>query len=467
LILFIDDIHWADDSTVDLISYLASMFDRLGILIIATYRESELVAARHAFRSLKLDLQARGQCKQIELGFLNQAEVELYLSLEFAMNRFPQDLGAMIHRRTEGHPLFLADLMRYLVSRHAIVKDDGVWVLGPAFPQSEMELPESVRSMIQRKIDLVGEEDRHFLEAASLQGYEFDSAVLTKILDMDPLKAEERLEELERVHHLVRLMGEQDMPNHTPSCRYQFVHSLYQSAFNTKLRPVRRQILATATARVLEEYYGDRRTEIAALLAPLYDAGRQPGQAAEHYLLASQHAASLFAHKEAAMMAKRGLAIVHTLQASPDRARLELFLQLSVGRFTSLISGYTNSEAVACFTRAQMLSPILGEEVQFFPAIWGLWICQFAKAECAKIPELRDQLLGMAKNSDDRVLLAGAHYAAALYSVVTGDLKGGLERLDEILRLEEPGKNPARVSILMLDPVISAQGQKMCVLWSL
>src|SRR5437867_6944865 len=106
------------------------------------------------------------------------------------MNRFPQDLGAMIHRRTEGHPLFLADLTRYLVSRHAIVKDDGVWVLGPAFPQSEMELPESVRSMIQRKIDLVGEEDRHFLEAASLQGYEFDSAVLTKILDMDPLKAE-------------------------------------------------------------------------------------------------------------------------------------------------------------------------------------------------------------------------------------------------------------------------------------
>lgn len=167
------------------------------------------------------------------------------------------------------------------------------------------------------------------------------------------------------------------------------------------------------------------------------------------------------------MMAKRGLEIVNALPASPDRDRLELFLQLSLGRFTSLTSGYTNSEAVACFTRAQVLSPILGEEAQFFPAIWGLWICQFAKAECAKIPELRDQLLGMAKNSDDRVLLAGAHYAAALYNVVTGDLKGGLEQIDEILRLEEPGNNRARVSKLVLDPVISAQGQKMCVLWSL
>src|SRR5262249_49959942 len=309
VILFIDDIHWADDSTVDLISYLASMFDRLGILIIATYRESEL--PRQHFRSLKLDLQARRQCKQIELGFLNQAEVELYLSLEFPTNRLPRDLGAKIHRRTEGHPLFVADLVRYLISRNAIVKDDGVWVLGSTFGETEKELPESVRSMIQRKIDLVGEDDMRLLETASLQGYEFDSAVVTKILDMDPLKAEERLEELERVHHLVRLVAEQEMPNQTPSCRYQFVHSLYQKPSNGRLRPCRRQTVPTATARALEEYYGERRSEIAALLAPLYNAGRQYGQAAEHYLLASQHAASLFAHREAAMMAKRGLEIVN------------------------------------------------------------------------------------------------------------------------------------------------------------
>src|SRR5262249_16006958 len=170
VILFIDDIHWADDSTVDLISYLASMFDRLGILIIATYRESEL--PRQHFRSLKLDLQARRQCKQIVLGFLNQAEVELYLSLEFPTNRLPRHLGAKILRRTEGHPLFVADVVCYLISRNAIVKDDGVWVLGSTFGETEKELPESVRSMIPRKIDLVGEDDMRLLETASLQGYE-------------------------------------------------------------------------------------------------------------------------------------------------------------------------------------------------------------------------------------------------------------------------------------------------------
>jgi tetratricopeptide (TPR) repeat protein len=320
--------------------------------------------------------------------------------------------------------------------------------------------------MIQRKVDLIDEEDLRLLETASLQGYEFDSAVTTRVLEMEPLKVEERLERLERLHRFVRLIGEQDMPNRTLSCRYQFVHSLYQNAFVADLRPVRRKILTSATARVLEEFYGDRRGEIAGLLASLHDACGESGQAIEYYLLAAQNAATLFAHREAAAMARRGLEMLREWPPSPERDTQELVLQLSLGR-SAAIRGYTDPEASACFTRAKELAPILGHEAQFFPAIWGLWVCRFVRAETTETADLSEQLQAMAENSSNPILLAGAHYAMALQYVITGNLCRVQHHLEQIISVGEHEKNQARVSRLVLDPVVSAQGLFMLVSWAM
>ena len=466
LIVFFDDLHWADVSTVDAISYLASQFDRNGFLMIATYRESELRLARKSFLGVKLNLQTRNQCRDLDLGCLSVVEVDRYLSLKFPENQFPEDFGAKVHRRTEGHPLFMADLVRYLTNCQTIFRENGLWSLSSAFAEGEGKLPESVRSMIQRKVDLIDEEDLRLLETASLQGYEFDSAVTTKVLEMDPLKVEERLERLERLHRFVRLIGEQDMPNRTFSCRYQFVHSLYQNAFVADLRPVRRKILTSATARVLEECYGDRRGEIAGLLASLHDACMEFGPATENYLLAAQNAATLFAHREAAAMARRGLEMLRELPPSPERDTQELVLQLSLGR-SAAIRGYTDPEASACFTRAKELAPILGQEAQFFPAIWGLWVCRFVRAETTETAGLSEQLQGMAGNSSNPILLAGGHYTMALQHVITGNLCRVQEHLEQIISFGEQEKNQARVARLVLDPVVSAQGLFMLVSWSM
>ena len=108
---------------------------------------------------------------------------------------FPQ----LIHAKTEGSPLFMADLVRYLRDRGVIASTSGVqsgaWTLAQALPDIERELPESVRGMIERKIAQLSEEDRKLLTAASVQGYEFDSAVVAQALNLDADEVEERLEQ--------------------------------------------------------------------------------------------------------------------------------------------------------------------------------------------------------------------------------------------------------------------------------
>jgi predicted ATPase len=232
-------------------------------LIVITYRVEEMLLARHPFMAIKLDLQGRGSCREIGLGFLTRQDVEHYFALEFPGHRFPADLVGLIHQRTEGSPLFMVDLMRYLRDRGVIAQHGGQWTLAQSIPHIERELPESIRSMIERKIDRLTDDDRRLLVAASAQGQEFDSAVVSKALNLDPGQVEERLAVLDRVHVFVRLMAEQDLPDGTPTLRYRFVHVLYQHSLFESLKAARKVSLSAAIAHALLDHYGDHNSEVA------------------------------------------------------------------------------------------------------------------------------------------------------------------------------------------------------------
>lgn len=112
LILFFDDLHWADVSTIDVLSYLAGQFAALPVLIVVTYRPSDMLLAKHPFLQIKPDLQSRGLCRELALDFLTEAEIAEYLALEFPGHHFPPAFSQLIHAKTEGSPLFMADLVR-------------------------------------------------------------------------------------------------------------------------------------------------------------------------------------------------------------------------------------------------------------------------------------------------------------------------------------------------------------------
>ena len=113
------------------------------------------------------------------------------------------------------------------------------------------DLPESVRSMIARKIEQVDERDRALLLAASVQGHEFDSAMVSEAIEMDPAEVEERLDVLERVHVFVKRGSEHEFPDLTLTLHYQFVHVLYQNMLYASLQPTRRAALSGRVARAL------------------------------------------------------------------------------------------------------------------------------------------------------------------------------------------------------------------------
>src|SRR5271157_3712508 len=263
LLLFLEDVHWTDSSTIDLLAYITTRFESLPLLIVVTYRAGEMVERMQPLIELKLDLEARGSCRELSLQYLSEADVAAYLALEFPEHRFPPSFAEFLWQRTEGNPLFMVDLVRDLRDRKIIVQEQGRWILSQPMEEIGSDVPASVRSMIQRKIDSLSEPDRRLLQAASVEGSEFHSVVLAAAISADAAEVEERLENIEHIHFFVQRIGEKEFPDGTLTLHLRFVHALYQNALYAMLTPTRRTGLSAATANTLLRFHPDSQASVA------------------------------------------------------------------------------------------------------------------------------------------------------------------------------------------------------------
>ena len=127
--------------TVDLLSYLGAHFDRIRLLVVATYRGTELELSANPFRGVSRELQAHNLGREIALDFLSRDDIREHLALEFPNHRFPAELLSVIHEKTEGNPLFMVDLVRDLRDRGLIKADGDGWVLAKPAPTSRGRCP--------------------------------------------------------------------------------------------------------------------------------------------------------------------------------------------------------------------------------------------------------------------------------------------------------------------------------------
>jgi tetratricopeptide (TPR) repeat protein len=430
LVLFLDDLHWADASTVDLLAYVGGKCAAMRLLLVLSYRPSDLLLSQHPFLHVKLELQGRGVCREILLPFLSRSDLERYLALEFPEHGFPAAFAVLIHARTEGSPLFMVDLLRYLRERGVIAQEQCRWVLTQSVADIQQELPESVRSMIQRKIDQLNEADRRLLVAASVQGSEFDAAVVAKALALDAAEVEERLEGLERVHAFVRRVQEREFPDGTLTVRCRFVHVLYQNALYALLTPARKTSLSIAVAEALLGYYSEQSATVASELALLFEDGRDFARAADSFVVSAQNAARVYANQEAVVLLGRGLANGERLRGSASQTRIlaaalqRAPLYLTLARYADMLADYELAEKVAKETgnREAQINAICGKAMAYF----------FTKC----LPEAQhygNQAAELARFAESRVGLASAETVLAFHGVCTGDLTAAEPYLDRAI----------------------------------
>jgi tetratricopeptide (TPR) repeat protein len=431
LVLFLDDLHWSDVSTVDLLGYLCRQFGSMRILVIVTYRPTDLLLARHPFANLRLELSARGVCRDVPLGFLSREDAARYLELQYPAHNFPSALASVIHERTEGSPLFMTDVVRDLQDRDVIVRTERGWSLLQSVPSVARDLPESVRSMIERKIAQLGDDDRRLLVCASVQGHSFDSAVVAKSLGRDPVDVEERLEILDRVHTFVSVRGEDVLPAGIPTMRCRFVHVLYQNALYTSLGATRRSSLSATVADVLIEYYGGENTGIASELAVLLEAARDHARAARYFLIASQNALRVFAFVEAAAIAGRGLALLSGLPPSTDRNAVELKLQIALGTAAVAIKGYAAPEVERAYGRARELCRQIDHSAELASVLFGLHVYYVVVPSHQTSLELGDEMLALADREDDETVRVQALLTKGMARVWMGDVDVAHRLLEE------------------------------------
>ncbi|HEY6403829.1 MAG TPA: protein kinase, partial [Blastocatellia bacterium] len=444
VVLFIDDLHWSDISTIDLLAFLVSKFDQLRMLIVTTYRPSELLLARSPFVQVMLDFQSRGLRREIALVFFGRNEIERYLAVEFPGHNFPQEFPDFIQEKTEGSPLFMADLVRYLRDREVIHQEGGTWKLVEAIPDIGPELPESVRGMIRRKINQLDDGDLRLLMAASVQGREIDSAVLSQVLDIDSGQVEERLQALDEIHAFVRFVGEHELPDKTLTLRYRFVHGLYQNTLYDSLKHTRRAALSETTAAALLGFYKEKSHSIAADLALLFKAARKFSRASDYFLLAAQNAANIFAYQEAIELSRRGLDSLKSLPDSPEQTNQEMRLQINLGMSLIAVKGYASPDVERAFTRARELCLRTEASPQLFPVLRGLSLFYRTRPKLDEARKLGEQMLNLAEgrpedrpeDQQDTSLHIEALFALSFTLLFLGEVEASLEYAERGIDLD-------------------------------
>jgi DNA-binding winged helix-turn-helix (wHTH) protein/tetratricopeptide (TPR) repeat protein len=329
LLLVLEDLHWVDPSTVDLISALARRRAPGKLMVIGTYRPVDVTLAQHPLKGVKQDLLVHHLCREIALEPLGEAQVAEYLAMESAGRAVPEGLAGLIYRHTEGNPLFMVAALDHMRGRGRIALENGVWQIKVPLQQIELEAPESLRQMIELQIERLSLEEQRVLEVASvLRKFSLSVAIGAAVTNIEPDTIEELLEGLARRHQIIRPAGFSNYRNGPSPC-YEFVHALYRQVLYRRIGPARRRKLHQSVGGNSETLHVMREEDVAAELAYQFEEGGDWPRAAKYLLLEADKAGRRFEPKQAAAILEHALELVkRTPEADHAESEIEILQKL-------------------------------------------------------------------------------------------------------------------------------------------
>jgi hypothetical protein len=170
LVLVLEDLHWSDRATLALVAYLAQRRAPARLLLLGTYRPVEVIVHGHPLQAVKTALTLHGHCVELVLEVLPAAAVAAVVAARVPGHALPPAMVAALHRRTDGHPLFLVQLVDGLLRQGVLVEVGGRWALAAGLAAIEATVPESLRQLIEQQFDGLSAAQQQVLEAASVAG---------------------------------------------------------------------------------------------------------------------------------------------------------------------------------------------------------------------------------------------------------------------------------------------------------
>ncbi|MEP6067914.1 MAG: AAA family ATPase [Paracoccaceae bacterium] len=353
LVLILEDIQWADPSSIDLIGRLAGAASNKRILIVASARSDIGAVTANKFEQTISHLLVREQCVECNLAALDEQDIHA-LALK-RLGTLDADLIAdVLNERTGGHPLFVDIILRHLVELSAENR----------LQELKTAIPNVLTRFVQLRLAERSEEERACLTVASVAGDTFAVAELEQTLDFMPDQLNEIFECLARDGTILHSEGAERWPDGTLTQRHGFRHGLIADAIRRDLLGIRSAQIHLAIAMRLETAFGEGSPEISHKLAFHFEQGLDFPKAVGALVVAAERDSARHAHREAQALLQRGLVLIEKITEPTVAAALGLQLHLALGSVQISLHGYAATVVESTFAKARALceTPDLIEE---------------------------------------------------------------------------------------------------------
>lgn len=465
-ILVLEDLHWSDVSTVELLAAIAQRSAPARLFVLGTYRPADAAVRAQALRDVVQELRGRGQCDELSMELLNADHVAAYVTGRLG-HPVSGRLSRLISRCTEGNPLFMVNLVDHLAHHGTLIQQDGQWTVAADVTETVAMVPEGLRPLITRRLEALLPEERRGLEAASVAGTEYATAMVAAGLQQPEEQVEALFETLAAQGHFIAARGLSSWPDGTLSGRYRFQHTLYQQVLYEQLGAARRAQLHLRLGERLESGYGERSHEMATELAVHFEQGCDVDRAVRYLQQAGDSALQRSAHQEAISHLTKGLRLLPTLSDMPERAHQQLMLLIALGGARVVTQGYAAPEVADIYAQARELCGYMDETPEHFHVLWGLWSFDLVCGQLQSAQALAERCLRLAEHLGDRALVLEAHNMLGQTLSYLGGFPLAYTHAEQGFALYDAEHHPALTSRYVRDPGILCLFYKAWNLWFL
>jgi len=379
ILLLIEDVQWADDTSLELLQLIVERIRHLPVLAFVTFRfefDPPWGALAHVHR--------------LVLGRLDRECVESITRHIVSGRTLPADIMKQIVAKTDGNPLFVEELTKAVLETGTLVEHaDGYRLSGPA---PALAIPDTLQDSLMARLDRL-HSIKAIAQIGAAIGREFSYTLIHAVVGGDENVLKHALAELEQAELLFRASEISDPV-------YRFKHALVRDAAYESLLKRRRQDLHGRIAHALEDRFPDLVTNEPEILAHHFSEAGLADPAITYWLKAGNHASSRSANAEAVKHLKCGLELVRNLEPSPERARKELDFYLALGPAVAATEGDAAEETVRVFSHARDLLGDRGTLDEQMTILWGAYLAHNMRAEHGAALDIARQFLDLAAEHD-------------------------------------------------------------------